>query len=342
MFKRCLVCNTPFPDNQILERFPTGDRVAFDPGRGRLWAVCKACRRWSLAPIEERWEALEELEKTVRDKGRLLSQTDNIALLRVGPLEIVRVGRAELTEEAWWRYGRELTTRREQYRKLALLGSLGTGAVMFAGMAVGGVAVMGGYWMWGQVPEMATAGARWLRFGSAAWRGDEECAHCGYQFKVVRFRDRRGLLLVPGQDEGTTDVVQRCPRCGHHEDGGLRLSGAVGDKALRRVLAFNHNKGATEREVKSATRLIEEAGSASALARRVVQSGRRLGDIQRTGALGLEIAANEHAEQRLLEMELFELEATWREEEELAGIVDGELTPLPLLEKLRLRVSGQA
>ena len=342
MFKRCLVCNTPFPENQILERFPIGDRVAFDPGRGRLWAVCRACRRWSLAPIEERWEALEELEKTARDKGRLLSQTANIALLKVGPLEIVRVGRAELTEEAWWRYGRELTSRREQYRKLALLGSLGTGAVMLGGMAAGGVSMMGMYWMWGQAPEWLTSGARWLRFGTAAWRGNDACAHCGHEFRIVRFRDRRGLLLVPGADEGATDVVQRCPRCGHYEDGGLRLSGATGERVLRRVLAFNHNKGATEREVKSATRLIEEAGSASALARIVVQGGRRLGDIQRTGALGLEIAANEHAEQRLLELELADLEATWREEEELAGIVDDELTPLPLLEKLRLRVAGQA
>jgi hypothetical protein len=51
-----------------------------------------------------------------RDRARLLSQTDNIALLRAGPLEIVRVGRANLSEEAWWRYGRELTTRREKYK----------------------------------------------------------------------------------------------------------------------------------------------------------------------------------------------------------------------------------
>ena len=342
MFKRCLVCNTPFPDNQILERFPTGDWVAFDPGRARLWAVCRACRRWSLAPIEERWEALEELEKTVRDKGRLLSQTDNIALFRVGPLEIVRVGRAELTEEAWWRYGRELTSRREHYRKLALVGALGTGGLIMGGIATGGVSMVGTYGMWGQAPEWLTSGARWLRFGSAAWRGSDECAYCGYEFKVVRFRDRRALLLVPGQEEGTTDIVRRCPKCGHYEDGGLRLSGASGERVLRRVLAFNHNKGATEREVKSATRLIEEAGSPSALARILIQSGRRLGYIQRTGALGLEIAANDHAEQRLLELELVELEATWREEEELAGIVDDELTPLPILEKLRLRVSGQA
>ena len=85
-----------------------GRRVAYDPGRGRLWVICSTCKRWSLTPMEDRWEALEELEKLTTDKARLLSQTDNIALLRVGPLEVVRVGKAQLTEEAWWRYGREL------------------------------------------------------------------------------------------------------------------------------------------------------------------------------------------------------------------------------------------
>jgi hypothetical protein len=34
------------------------------------------------------------------------------------------------------------------------------------------------------------------------------------------------------------------------------------------------------------------------------------------------------------------LEARWREEEELAAIVDGELTELPMLERLRLKLPG--
>ena len=90
MYQRCLVCHTPFPPNESLEHFPLGNRVAYDPSKGRLWAVCKECKRWSLAPIEERWEALDELEKIVRDRARLLSQTENIALQRSGRLEIVR------------------------------------------------------------------------------------------------------------------------------------------------------------------------------------------------------------------------------------------------------------
>ena len=62
----------------------------------------------------------------------------------------------------------------------------------------------------------------------------------------------------------------------------------------------------------------------------LIRQGKHLGEmLKRTGAIALEIAANEHAEQRLLELELADLEARWREEEELADIIDGELTPLP-------------
>ena len=136
------------------------------------------------------------------------------------------------------------------------------------------------------------------------------------------------------------DLVYRCPQCGHYRDGGLRLAGQEAERALRRTLAYHHFAGASERRVTSATRLIQEAGTPQDLTRIVVRDGRRLGDLQRTGAVALEIAANESAEQHLLELELAELEAHWRREEELASIVDGELTPLPLLEALRLKVTG--
>ena len=41
MFKRCLVCNTPFPTNDLLEHFPTVERVVFDHTRGWLRVVCR-------------------------------------------------------------------------------------------------------------------------------------------------------------------------------------------------------------------------------------------------------------------------------------------------------------
>ncbi|HSM61767.1 MAG TPA: hypothetical protein VK849_13255 [Longimicrobiales bacterium] len=341
MYSRCLVCAAPFQPNEELEHLPLGSRVAFDPARGRLWAICSSCRRWSLAPIEERWEALEELEKVTRDRARLLSQTDNIALLRVGELQIVRVGRAQLSEEAWWRYGKELTSRRQQYRRISLTSTVAAGAVVVGGWATGGMTLLGMWLVMGHAPDTFANAARWVRFGSAAWRGRKECEACGHVFTSLDYRDRGGFGLFPDAEPGSIALSFRCPRCGRYREGGLRLHGQEAEGALRRTLAYHHFDGASERRVLSAARLIQEAGSPQDLARIVVRDGRRLGDLQRTGAVALEIAANESLEQHLLELELAELEARWRREEELAAIVDGELTPLPLLEAIRLKVTGK-
>lgn len=339
MFTRCLVCSVPFEENEQLEHLPHGRRLAYDPGRGRLWAVCRTCRRWSLMPIEERWEALEELEKLTTDKASLLSQTDNIALLRSGPLEIVRVGKAKLTEEAWWRYGRELAARRRNWDKLGVAGTVAAGAVVAGGWAAGGVGLLGVWLIMSHGGDTVRDGARWLRFGSSAWRGERRCVNCGHRFRALQYRDRNAFGLFPGGEPGELALVARCPKCGLYRDAGLHLTGDEAARTVRRVLAYHHFAGASERRVRTATRLIQEAGSTQDLARIVVKDGKRIGELGRTGGIALEIAANESNEQHLLELELAELEAHWRREEELASIIDGELTPLPLLEQMRRKVS---
>ena len=58
----------------------------------------------------------------------------------------------------------------------------------------------------------------------------------------------------------------------------------------------------------------------------------------RTASLALEIAANDDVERRLLELEAAALELRWKEEEALAAISDGELTPLARLDQLVRRI----
>jgi len=82
--------------------------------------------------------------------------------------------------------------------------------------------------------------------------------------------------------------------------------------------------------------LIERAGRPSELAGTLARHGRRLGDLPPTATVAMDIAANEAAEKRLLALEASVLEQYWREEEELAAIVDGELTPSGPLDRLRL------
>lgn len=333
MLARCTFCHSDLPANQTLEHFPVGRRIAFDPGRGRLWAICPGCRRWNLAPIEERWEALEELERMTRDRGRLLSQTEHIALLRAEDLDVVRVGRARLVEEAWWRYGLELQRRKTRSH---VIGALEVAAYLGVVAASGGSLLFFG----GGRPIQDLV--RWRKFGNKVWRGTEQCERCASPITALSFKRAQHLTLVPGELDAPV-LRLRCKRCGFgNAAGGVSFDGARAQRMLRRVLAYQNFSGANEARVKHAVGTIDAAGSPEALIQKLAQRQFKLKpDKKRPEALiALEIAVNDEAERELLELELAELEARWREEEELAAIVDGELTEVPLLDRLRLRLPG--
>src|SRR5688500_15839773 len=111
MYSTRLFCNSSLGKNEVIHPFPIGRRLAFDPGRGRLWVVCTLCHQWNLTPLEERWEAVDECERLFR-VTRLRISTDNVgyARLREG-LELIRIGRALRPEIAAWRYGDQLVQR---------------------------------------------------------------------------------------------------------------------------------------------------------------------------------------------------------------------------------------
>jgi hypothetical protein len=319
--RRCIFCHGSIPANETIEHFPVGGRVAFDPRRGRLWAVCPSCHRWNLAPFEDRWEALEELEKLRVDRGRVLASTDHISLIRAPGVELVRVGNARLAEEAWWRYGRQLMRRRTRARVLQWTEGA---AVVGAALATGGMFYL---FLGGNAMNDLL---RWRHFGSIAWTGDVRCIRCGTPLKSLTFKKAQRLHLA--RDTGFEPALHlRCRRCRlTGEDGEFQLEGDVAQHVLRRVVTYSHFRGASEQRVRSATDWIDELGTPRAVIDELSKTGLRLDALldrhRRTKAVALEIALNEENERRLLEMELAELEARWREEERIAAIVDGELT----------------
>ncbi|HEU0016066.1 MAG TPA: hypothetical protein VFQ45_20480, partial [Longimicrobium sp.] len=119
MYRSCIFCSGDLGQNDALERFPVGRSVAFDGEKGRLWAVCPRCARWNLAPLEERWEALDDAERLFRG-SRLRVQRENIGMakLRDGA-RLVRVGEALAGELAVWRYGETLERRRRRHLLLS-------------------------------------------------------------------------------------------------------------------------------------------------------------------------------------------------------------------------------
>ncbi len=331
MFSRCLFCHRPFPENGELGHMPRGRRIAFDPVRGRLWTICEGCHRWTLCPLEDRQAALYELERIVRDHARPLAHTANVQLFGAGSLTLVRVGSAGLVEQAWWRYGRELRRRKDSFESpRSRVTAYTFGAMAWVADLVGlgdeDVSID-----WEDTPVADVL--RWRRFGWAAWHGRETCPYCHSTLVALRYDLSWWVYPLRGED-GRLGVGIPCQRCDPWTpDKVYELHGDVAENTLRRVLAYQNITGASERRITDAARHIEELGSAGAFAEETTRGRESLWKMGPTRTVALEIALNETVEQRLLDLELRALEFLWKKEEELARIIDEELTPTRLLER---------
>lgn len=331
MFSTCIFCNKPLGRNESIESFPVGERLAFDPARGRLWVVCRSCERWNLTPLEERWEAIEEAERLFRDTKRRVS-TDNIGLAKLSSgLTLVRIGEPQRPEFAAWRYGDQFGRRR-------------TRAVLLAG---GGVAAMAGIVAGGAFAGASVGGFAWMfaRWGQAAIYGSPETI-------VARVKtDELGVIEVRRRHLEESSLSAGA-------DGGLRLllrfrnghrvfTGPEAERLAAVVIPKVNRYGGGRRDVARAVEQIEREGDslkflrafaneAAALTAPIRQQRRRsrrsqfqhgLFGLPKEQRLALEMALHEETERRALEGELAELEQAWRDAEEVAGIADNLLVP---------------
>lgn len=266
-----------------------------------------------------RWEALEDLERLTRDRGRLLAETENIGLLRAGDLEIVRVGKAGLREESWWRYGDEFAARRARARRAVRRGRIRDTLVV---LAITGIPL----W-WHGNPERLIQTARHKRFGSWLWKGSATCSRCGRPQRPLWFGELQELRL---ERDGQGPVLHApCFRCGGEDGSGYHLRGLTAEHVLRRGLAYRHFAGGSELLVREAMVEVERRRSTADVVLELADRRPALGGLPAPLSLALEIALNADIETRLLRAEVEELEARWREAEEIAAIADGELTPPP-------------
>lgn len=350
VFTHCLTCHAPFPAAPSTRAggladhlpVPAGSRFAYDPERGRLWTVCQACGGWTLAPFDERWEAVEALERLVTDTGpgrRALpvARTDHVTLFQAGGSGIIRVGESTLTEEAAWRYGRSPggTFRRSgggpsPFRPRPL----SVGESLLGAAAVLRTALTGT-----EGPAHVGELRRWVRYGTLAWRGKRRCAACGHVFRELTFFDAGRLILREGGGDALTpSLLLACSACRGEREGGLHLEGVDAVFALRRVMAYRQDGGVGLPRIRAAMNLIEGGGGAAGLSSILARYERYLGNLPETAAVALRVLADDARERRLLAMEARALEERWRAEEELAAIVDSELTEVPALERMRLKL----
>ena len=328
MYRHCIYCSADMGANQALESFPVGRTVAFDAGKGRLWAVCGKCSRWNLAPFEERWEPVEDAERLFRD-ARMRVQAENVGLakLRDGT-RLIRVGAAVPGELAAWRYGSTLEQRRKKY-------IVATGAV-----ALGVTAMFGGM-MWVGVGGLFTQ-------MMLAWHGQltqrelhrvpAEASPDGKP-RIIRRWHLEGARL---DEDPSGDIALRIPGIAHvapktmftpesrdDEKEVLVLSGQHARRALERSMVRVNAKGGKRRQLADAAGLVV-ASSPEEYIRQAARGGWYLGKVpgkedrrlKTVGALALEMALHEEQERRALQGELSILEAAWRDAEPIADIAD--------------------
>jgi hypothetical protein len=332
VYRTCIFCSGELGSNDALEAFPVSKSIAFDGWKGRLWAICPKCARWNLAPLEERWEAVEAADRLFTD-ARLRVQSENVGLakLRDGT-RLIRIGQALPGELAAWRYGDQLVKRRRNYL-------LVTGAAVAAS-----VAVLGGFaWLTatGGAYSLVNAGIQLYnqrRQRRVVFRLPAERSPTGGEVMLRRWH-AAGSVLRPGQVDGIALVVPDATRKDPKTDGWgkpkyvtepLVLADRDARAFLNRAMVHLNERGASRRRLEGAVALLGQAGSAEDYLRTAASQGRTLGKrkdmperaLVPEGALALEMALHEEQERRAMEGELTLLESAWREAEEIAAIAD--------------------
>ena len=352
MYRACIHCCQDLGQNEVIEPFPIGRRLAFDSAKGRLWVVCPHCGRWNLTPLEERWEAVEECERRFRGL-RLRAQTSNIGLAKLseGP-ELVRIGKPLRPEFAAWRYGREFSRRHTRYILGATAVGLAAAGVVAAGVYAGPIALVlphTSYFLYTIVRDS-------LPIGSSITlpRGP------GRTWQV----ESNDTMILPDPSGWHLSI--------RHHFGRAELTGDEARRWLSYLMARVNRSGGSESLVADAVRQIEAAPLESFIAS-IAEESAQLWEVDREKRrvydkklnedllslsagraypspptnraslwhlpderrLALEMALHESTEQRAIDGDLAALEAAWREAEEIAGIADDLLLP----ESIRARVA---
>ncbi len=358
MYTHCPHCTASLGTNEVLEDFPVGERLAYDLDRGRLWALCSRCRTWNLAPIHERWEAVEALERLF-ETAHVGARTERMALGRLADgTEVVRVGGAEEGELAGWRYARRLETRARRVRRTGWV----TGGAAFAVVSLPlSTALVAPFFF------TALGGSAAYQLWKRARTRLEVPRDTGDPL-ILSVGDLSGLRLVPadavaGETPGLSAVPSPLVEEGRpppewrlelHRWGyrPLVLPESVQGRAMRLALAEANREVGKPRQVNRALDRVLELGRPDrviAEAARTLHEGRawettlsgafgprhRIRSADPVLRLALEIAANEELEVRALEGELHLLEKEWKEAEEIAAIADDLLLPRGLLRRLR-------
>ncbi len=328
MYQTCAFCSGALGGDGGASGLAVGRRFAYDGWKSRAWVICQRCGRWNLTPLDTRLDAVAALERMAAS-GRVAATTAQVALVRLGAYDVVRVGKPQRTEFAGWRYGEQLKARERERLKVVLPVTLAfVGITIATNVAAGGS--MG--WVMMQYPRIGDA----LYTGLVGRRkiGIEPpvCARCG-TIMVLRARDVQHARFSRTVHQDLA-LLLRCPKC---EYPGALLEGADAELALRSGLTYvNLKKGRRiKRKAEEAASVVERAGGPQQLIAGATRSEIAVASLKGAQGLAMEMAVDEQAEVRDLERE-------WRRAEEIAEIADNLLTPPAIEDELQqLKKRGQ-
>jgi hypothetical protein len=263
--------------------------------------------------------------------------------------ELVRVGEPLRPEIAAWRYGEQFSRRR---RKQLVTGAaiVAGGGLLAVGSLAGGVGVVTTYsitrtiWSFAEHGFPGSTVAR-VRLGNGAPI-------------TLRRRDLGRSTLHMGDDGG---IALRLV----HARGERFVEGEDARRVARHIFPGINRRGGTPADVERAVARLEHAGDTERFLSDIARRGKKLTPLK-TGerlrsyeapedargtsgllalstslGLAIEMALSEATERLALEGELVELEAAWREAEEIGAIADSMLVP-EAVERAWQRMKGDA
>jgi hypothetical protein len=318
MYTTCAFCSGALGGDGGASGLATGRRFAFDEWKSRAWVICQRCGRWNLTPLDTRLDAIGALERMAAH-GRVAATTEQVALVRVGPYDVVRVGKPPRVELAGWRYGERIKAReRERLKVVVPVAIAAVGATIALNVAAGG-SVGGILW---QLPTMGDQVYIWTVGRRKVNIEPPVCGHCG-SVMVLRAKHVQHARFTRTTHQDLA-LLLRCPKCEHPA---AILEGPQAELALRHGLTYvNLRRGKRiRRKAEEAAAYVERHGGPEELLAGAARREIAVSTLRGAEGLAMEMAVDEQAEVRDLERE-------WRRAEEIAEIADN-LTVSPAIEQ---------
>lgn len=275
--------------------------------------------------MEARWETLEACEEAVSRTGQNIISTPHLSLLSVGEGELIRVGLPQRPEFVGWRYGPTLGAQRSAPGFWArLLGRLPS-------PPVGGYDPYRGFegavrsQPWLASPFIGSASVLTYLFSQVPLT--KSCPSCRQPLALNPW-DFQAIQFLP--TPGLPKLLASCALC----ETEVPVSVSEARPTLRMGLGLVTRKDLVVEEAEVAARELDSMGGAFAFLNTLASGRVPLGDLDLPRRAGLIISLDELAEAEALEAE-------WRLAEEMAAIMDGELTRIPGFEAFRRQVMSE-